>query len=137
MIRGLGVDLMSVKRMEEAVNRFGERLLIRVFTPEEIDYCMGKRFPASHLAGRWAIKEAFFKAMGMGWGQGLRWLDVEWKGIQGGPPQVVLKGETRQRAEERGIHEVWASLSHERGFAVAAVLLSGEKKKRDHAEGQG
>lgn len=128
MIRGLGVDLISVKRMEEAVTRYGERLLNRVFTPGEVEYCMGKAFPIPHLAGRWAIKEAFFKAMGMGWGQGLRWREVEVKGDFGVPPQVILQGITKRRAEDLGISQVWASLSHEKEFAVAAVLLSGKEE---------
>jgi holo-[acyl-carrier protein] synthase len=128
MIRGLGVDLVSVRRMEEAVTRHGGRLLNRVFTPGEIEYCMSKGFPMQHLAGRWAIKEAFFKAMGIGWGQGLRWKEVELAGGMGLLPQVVLRGETKKRAEDRGISEVWASLSHEKEFAVATVLLSGRKE---------
>jgi holo-[acyl-carrier protein] synthase len=125
MIKGLGVDLVSVKRMEEVVARHGERLLQRVFTPQELQYCMRKRFPIPHLASRWAIKEAFFKAMGMGWGQGLRWREVELKGGVDLPPQVVLQGGTKKKAEEMGISQVWASLSHEKEFAVSTVLLAG------------
>jgi holo-[acyl-carrier protein] synthase len=128
MIRGLGVDLVSVKRMEEAVARHGEKLLNRVFTPREIEYCMSKGFPAQHLAGRWAIKEAFFKAMGIGWGQGLRWKDVGLEGETGAVARVVLRGEMKKRAENGGIRQVWASLSHEKDFAVATVLLSDSKE---------
>jgi holo-[acyl-carrier protein] synthase len=135
MIKGLGVDLVSVRRIEEAVTRHGERLLNRVFTPREVEYCMSKGFPAAHLAGRWAIKEAFFKAMGIGWGQGLRWKDVELEGGKGLLPQVVLRGEMKKRAEDRGISEVWASLSHEKEFAVATVLLSGEGEGGPSSEG--
>jgi len=136
MIKGLGVDIISVKRMEEAVARHGERLLKRVFTPQEVQYCMRKSLPAPHLAGRWAIKEAFFKAMGMGWGQGLRWREVELKGGLDLPPQVILRGRTKKKAEEMGISQVWASLSHEKEFAVAAVVLGG-KGKRDTSSQKG
>ncbi len=124
MIRGLGVDLVSIPRMEAAVARHGERLLNRVFTPHEVEYCLSKGSPAAHLAGRWAIKEAFFKAMGIGWGQGLRWKEVELQGGKGLFPQVVLQGEMKRMAADLGISEVWASLSHEKEFAVATVLLS-------------
>lgn len=127
MIRGLGIDLVSVRRMEEALERHGERLLKRAFTPGEVQYCMGKSFPIPHLAGRWAVKEAFFKAMGIGWGQGLRWREVELKEGLELPPQVILWGETKRKAEEMGISEIWASLSHEREFAVAAVVLAAER----------
>ena len=129
MIRGLGVDLVSVKRMEQAVARHGERLLNRVFTPRELAYCMNQGFPPVHLAGRWAIKEAFFKALGMGWGQGMRWKEVELEGGTGLLPKVVLSGETKRKAEGMGISQVWASLSDEKEFAVATVLLSGAGKK--------
>jgi holo-[acyl-carrier protein] synthase len=134
MIRGLGVDLVSVKRIEEAVARHGERLLNRVFTAREVEYCMSKGFPAAHLAGRWAIKEAFFKAMGIGWGRGLRWKEVELEGGTDLLPQVTLRGEMKKRAEDMGISEVWASLSHEREFAVATVLLSGGGEGRSSSE---
>ena len=135
MIKGLGVDLVSVKRMEQALERFGERLLNRVFTPAEIEYCMKKRYPAPHLAGRWAIKEAFFKAMGWGWGQGLRWQEVGLERISGLRPQVILAGETKRKAEAIGISAVWASLSHEKEFAVATVLLSGKGVGGSSSEG--
>ena len=135
MIRGLGVDLVSIQRMEAAVARHGEKLLNRVFTHREVEYCMSKGFPAAHLAGRWAVKEAFFKAMGIGWGQGLRWKEVELQGGEGLLPQVVLRGEMKKRAADLGISEVWASLSHEKEFAVATVLLSGKGEGGSSSEG--
>lgn len=137
MIRGLGVDLVSVKRMEEAVARYGKRFLNRAFTPQEIAYCMRKKFPFPHLAGRWAVKEALFKAMGIGWGQGLRWQEVELEADGDALPQVVLKGRTKERAEAMGVGQVWASLSHEKEFAVAAVLLAeGREEKGNSLSGQ-
>ena len=126
MIKGLGVDLVSVKRMEGALERFGDRFMNRVFTPAEVEYCMKKRCPAPHFAGRWAIKEAFFKAMGWDWDQGLRWQEVSLERIGGVRPRVVLAGETRRKAEGMGVSAVWASLSHEKEFAVAAVVLTDE-----------
>jgi len=129
VIKGIGVDLVSVKRIETAVQRYGDRLLSRVFTPAEVGYCLGKPHPFPHLAARWAAKEAFFKAMGIGWGQGLRWCEVEVKGDFGFPPQLILQGSTRERAEAFGVSEIWTSLSHEREFAVAAVVLVGNEKR--------
>ena len=64
MILGAGVDIVEIFRMKDAVKRWGEEFLTKIFTPREIKYSNSKKFPYQHLAGRFAAKEAVFKALG-------------------------------------------------------------------------
>jgi holo-[acyl-carrier protein] synthase len=77
MVIGLGTDLIEIARIAQTVDRFGERFLRRVYTPQEIAYCLGKRSSAESLAARFAAKEAAAKALGTGISRGLGWLDLE------------------------------------------------------------
>ena len=73
MILGIGTDLVAVPRVEEVLSRHRQRFLDRVFTPAEQADCLGRARPAMHLAARLAAKEAAMKALGTGWGLGVRW----------------------------------------------------------------
>ncbi len=123
MILGIGTDLSDVKRLSGAIARRGERLVRRVFTPGEIAYCKAARRPAVHFAARFAAKEAVFKALGTGWGKGVRWRDVEVRVEESGRPRIHLKGEAKRRADSLGAGRVWVSLSTERDQAMAVVIL--------------
>ena len=63
---GIGVDLVECARIQHSIDRFGDRFLHRVFTDGEIEYSMSMKFPARHLAARFAAKEAVSKAFGNG-----------------------------------------------------------------------
>ena len=65
MVIGLGTDLIEIARIAQTVDRFGERFLRRVYTPQEIAYCLGKRSSAESLAARFAAKEAAAKALSL------------------------------------------------------------------------
>ena len=76
-IFGIGIDVIEVERIEEAMREFGDRFLDRIFTAEERDYCLNQKRPAIHFAARWAAKEAVSKAFGTGIGELLAWQDME------------------------------------------------------------
>lgn len=115
---GVGVDVVSVDRIERAVARH-PRLLDRVFRPEElVDHD-----PRS-LAVRFAAKEAARKALG-GHLSGVRWRDAYVVGGRGVPPKLVLDGTMSSAAQAVGVTSVHLSLSHERGLAVALVVMEG------------
>ena len=86
-IVGLGMDATEIERIAATVERYGERFLHRVFTPRELEYCMRRKNPAPHLAGRFAAKEAGMKAIGTGHAFGVLWKDLEVI-RHGGPPQL-------------------------------------------------
>ena len=118
----LGVDIVEIGRIREAVSRWGERFLQRVYTQSEIDYCRNR---APQLAARFAAKEATMKALGPGI-DGVGWRDIEIINNQEGAPSVYLRGRARARSDELGLAPLAISLSHSREHAIASVL--GERK---------
>ncbi len=124
MILGLGADLVAIARVEALLSQHGDRFLRRVFTPVEREQCLRRARPAMHLAARLAAKEAAMKALGTGWGLGVRWLDVEVQSRGDTPPNMRLDGAARARADARGVRETLVSLSHDGGYALAVVMAT-------------
>ena len=120
-----GVDLIELDRISQAVTRYGDRFLVRVYTPEEIARYRD-RLP--ELAARFAAKEAVSKALGVGLrhmsAHGIGWQEVEVLPDPLGKPVVHLSGHARQLAEEQGLREWAISLSHGRDYAVAFVVAT-------------
>lgn len=124
MILGLGTDLVAVSRVDAVLARHRERFLERVFTPTELADCLGRARPGRHLAARLAAKEAAMKALGTGWGLGIRWQDVEVQSGGSTAPSLRLQGEAKRRAEARGIRQAFVSLSHDGDYAIAVVVAT-------------
>jgi len=124
MLTGLGVDIIEVVRIKKAMDRWGERFIKRVFTPEEKLYSMRKAFPEQSLAARFAAKEAVMKAIGTGLSGGIAWTDVEIVNNPSGKPEVKLR---RKITHLIGEKKVKISLSHTREFAVAFAVLEEEE----------
>jgi holo-[acyl-carrier protein] synthase len=123
MIVGTGVDIAEVGRIQAAVKRFGDRFLQRVFTPDEVSYCMGKPNSAERLAARFAAKEAGMKAIGTGLRYGITWQDVEVVRMPGQRPMVQFHGKAAEFAARLGCKRTHLSLSHTREQAIAYVIL--------------
>ncbi|TDA67032.1 MAG: holo-ACP synthase [Clostridia bacterium] len=127
MVKGIGVDVVEIGRVAAAWRRRPGRFAARVFGPQELEYCLARKHPASSLAARFAAKEAVMKALGLGLGR-CRWQDIEISMASGRGPEVVLRGAARERAENQGITRVVVSLSHSREQAVALAVAEGEVK---------
>lgn len=125
MIRGIGVDIVKVDRIEKAVERWGYRFLKRIFTPAEIERCQKRARPAQCLALRFAAKEAFAKALGLGMREGLRWRDIEVVHDNFGKPDLLLHNQAQRLLEAVEASRTWLSLSDERESALAVVVLEG------------
>jgi holo-[acyl-carrier protein] synthase len=123
MIVGTGVDIVETPRIEEVLERHGERFVKRLFTSAEIAYCEGFKNRGERYAARFAAKEAAFKALGTGWGEGVRWLDVEVTHQPSGKPELVLSGRARQLAHAMGVTHMAVSISHSDRYVVAQVIL--------------
>lgn len=125
MIYGVGVDLVQVDRIAQAIARYGERFLERVYTSREIAYCQGRgRRGVWQFAQRFAAKEAFSKALGVGLrAGGIRWRDVEVLPNAMGKPEVHVTGRAEEFCQNAGIRNIQLSLSDEASYAVAVVLL--------------
>jgi holo-[acyl-carrier protein] synthase len=124
-IEAVGIDLADVPRVKKAIERFGDRFLSRVFTPWEIQYCLGKIKPELSFAGRFAVKEAVFKAIGTGFSEGVKWTSVEVVNDKRGHPDVRLGQAIRKHI---GNKRIIITLSHTREYAVACAILVSEEK---------
>lgn len=122
-VLGIGVDLVENARIQHSLDRFGDRFLQRVFTQGEIEYSQSMKFPARHLAARFAAKEAVSKAFGTGIGKAMGWKDIEVHRKPSGEPFVVLEGGAKKLAEERRVAAVWITLSHTEHHAMAMIVL--------------
>ena len=123
MIIGTGVDIAEVPRIRQALARYGERFLNRVFTAEEARYCNGKPNAAERLAARFAAKEAGMKAIGTGLRGGITWKDMEVIRRPGQRPELHYHGKAAEIAAALGCKRVHLSLSHTAEQAIAHVIL--------------
>jgi holo-[acyl-carrier protein] synthase len=120
---GIGIDIVECARIENSIERFGDRFLKRIFTEGEIAYSQSMKFPARHFAARFAAKEALSKAFGTGIGKSMGWRDLDVRKRESGEPFAVLSGGAKQMAQERGITKVWISLSHTEQSGSATIVL--------------
>jgi holo-[acyl-carrier protein] synthase len=123
-IIGLGMDATDIERIAASVDRYGERFLNRVFTEGELEYCMRRRYPAPHLAGRFAAKEAGMKAIGTGHAFGVLWRDLEVV-RHGGPPQLQFHNAAARHFERLGASRALLTITHTDTLALAHVILIG------------
>jgi len=124
MIYGIGVDLVKVARIEAVLARFGDRFLERVFTEREITYCRDKPGAAAGFALRFAAKEAFSKALGVGLRKsGIRWREVEVIPNPLGKPELSVSGRAAALCAEAGVTGMHLSLTDEDRRALAVVIL--------------
>ena len=113
-----GVDIVEVGRVQQVLERWGQRFLDRIFTEGEQAYCAGR---APNLAARFAAKEATMKALGTG-ARGVGWKDIEVVRQKSGAPSLRLTGRALQRFQSLGLSHLALSLSHSRDNAVAMVV---------------
>ncbi|HSB32171.1 MAG TPA: holo-ACP synthase [Candidatus Sulfobium mesophilum] len=121
MIYGIGVDIVEIDRIRDAVDRWGERFLRRVFTEHEIAYSYKKKGPYLPLSVRFAAKEAFIKAISAEIHLALN--EIEVINREGGQPFIEVKGRLKTFFEERSIRRVHLSMSHERKYGMACVVV--------------
>jgi holo-[acyl-carrier protein] synthase len=124
-IIGLGLDATDIGRIADTIERYGDRFVRRLFTEGEVAYCMRRRTPAIHFAGRFAAKEAAMKALGTGHSHGVLWRDVEVV-RRGGPPQLRLHGGAGRRFAAIGGHSSLLTITHSDELAMAQVLILSE-----------
>lgn len=123
MIVGSGIDIAEVPRIRQAIERFGDRFLRRIFTEGEIRYCDSKANRVERYAARFAAKEAAMKALGTGWNHGVRWRDCEVARMPGGRPTMKFHGRAAEFAAKLGAKNTAISLSHTAEQAIAQVIL--------------
>src|SRR3954464_13295496 len=123
MIVGTGIDIAEVPRIGDAIDQFGERFLLRIFTEEEREYCDSKANRTERYAARFAAKEASMKALGTGWNHGVRWRDIEVHRQPGQRPTLEFHGKAGEFATNMGVTNIALSLTHTAEEAMAQVIL--------------
>lgn len=121
-MQSVGVDIIEISRIRGALSRWGERFLLRVYTPAEIVFCRGR---VPELAVRFAGKEAVAKALGTGM-RGVAWREIEILPDELGKPTVMLHGRARLRAVGLNLNDFAISLSHSNDFGIAFVVAGKE-----------
>jgi len=124
-ILGTGIDLVENARIAASIEKFGDRFLHRVFTEGEIAYCAPFPNPVPHYAARFAAKEAVSKAFGTGIGKPLGWRDIEVTRDEHGAPHILLHGGGKTLAEQRGVRQIFVSLTHTDKHAAASATITG------------
>lgn len=117
MVKGIGVDIIEIDRIEKAMNKT-DRFLTRLFTERERAYFMTKNMKAESVAGNFAAKEAVVKALGTGL-RGFQWTDIEILRDELGKPVVYLHNGADQTAKDLGVSQIMLSISHCKTYAVA------------------
>ncbi len=121
-ILGIGADIVECLRIGRMIEQHGELFLTRIFTEREVLYCRERKRSVEHFAGRWAAKEAVFKALGIGWRRGLSFTDVEVRNEAGGRPRVHLCGAAKEAAQTQRVGDIMLSIAHCRAYATAYAL---------------
>ncbi len=119
-VYAVGIDIVEIPRIQDLINRYGEKFLRRVFTDTEIRYCTAKARSANSYSARFAAKEAVFKTTGLGMDKGMKWRDVEIVNDAHGKPAIRLSGVASQLLVNKLIH---LSLSHTDTLAIAMVVV--------------
>ena len=125
MIVGIGTDIVSIERIAGVLERHGERFVNRVLTPPERARFARTKLKASHLAKRWAAKEAFAKAIGTGIHAPFTWQSITVTRDPRGAPGIEPSPEMATHLRGLGVRRSLLTLTDDAGVAVAFVVLEG------------
>jgi len=123
MIVGIGVDIAETERFEKIWARFDGRIAQRILTRNELIEFERRNKPASYLATRFAAKEAAAKALGTGFGCGVGYKNIEINNDKNGKPSLKFLNTALQMADQKKVENVFVSLSDEKHYVVAMVIL--------------
>jgi len=122
LIIGCGIDLVKIERIEKIIKRWGNNFSSRIFTSLEQKYCEKKGNKYHSYAGKFAAKEAFLKALGLGL-RGVNWKDIEVLNNKLGQPVIKLTGKLKEITFEKDIDRYFLTISHTKEYAIAQVIL--------------
>lgn len=126
MIHGVGIDLVENERIENIIRKWGDKFLERVFCDDEVAYCAKHTQSSLHYAARFAAKESFLKALGIGLGMGVKLKDIEVSRNTYGQPLIVAHGEALNQIKKNKIKKINLSLTHTKKYAAAFLVMEKE-----------
>lgn len=121
MIMGVGVDIIEIDRIQDSVDKYGDRFLDKIYTKSELKYCLSKSSKYQHLAARFAAKEAVYKALTTGWHEVATWQDIEISNEPNGMPLVTLKGKLKSYLSTDKSLKI--SISHSRDYVICMAIV--------------
>ncbi len=124
----LGTDICEISRIKTAIDKYNEKFLNKIFTPDELEYCLNKsKNKFESLSARFATKEAVAKALGwglngLGWQDGVDWKEIELKRNEIGNLSLNLTGKAKTIEQEKNINNWAVSIAHSRNDAISTVI---------------
>jgi holo-[acyl-carrier protein] synthase len=123
MIKGIGIDSVQLARIARVYAEYGGKFLTRILTDAEREYVARWADPVPRIAGRFAAKEACMKALGTGWGGGVRWRDIEVTRGPAGAPVAHLTGRAAEHLARLGGSHVHCTITHTDDHAMAIIII--------------
>jgi len=121
MVIGIGIDIIEIERIKSSIDRFGDSFLNKIYTKNELDYCLAKHNKYQHLAARFAAKEAIYKALATGWEKAATWKSMEITNEPNGLPVVAFFGKLKEFfADDKDIK---ISLSHSDNYVTCVAII--------------
>ncbi len=121
MVIGIGIDIIEIERIKKSVDEYGDRYLQKVYTPDELKYCLAKKNKYQHLAARFAAKEAIYKAISSNWNSEMSWQDMEIINAPNGMPEVKFKGNLEKFLSNEKSLKI--SMSHSRDYVACVAIV--------------
>ena len=122
-IFGIGIDIVQIDRMALSIDKYGDKFVNKILHENEIEKYYALKNKERYLAKRFAAKEAFAKALGTGIVEGVTLPRIEVINDKLGKPEIVLHDITKQKISSLGINSIFLSISDEKNYAVAQVVL--------------
>lgn len=121
MIIGIGIDIIEIDRIKNSVDKFGDSFLNKIYTQNELDYCLAKHNKYQHLAARFAAKEAIYKALASGWEKEASWKSIEITNEPNGLPVVTFFGKLKKYLSDD--KDIKISLSHSENYVTGVAII--------------
>jgi len=121
MVIGIGIDIIEIERIKRSVDTYGDSFLNKIFTQNELDYCLSKHNKYQHLAARFAAKEAIYKAMASSWEKDTTWKSIEITNESNGLPVVKLFGKLNEFISDD--KDIKVSLSHSDNYVACVAII--------------
>jgi len=121
MVIGIGIDIIEIERIKKSIDTYGDSFLNKIYTKNELDYCLAKHNKYQHLAARFAAKEAIYKALATGWEKDASWKSMEITNESNGLPVVTFFGKLKEFLSDD--KDIKISLSHSDNYVTCVAII--------------
>jgi len=125
MVLGIGIDIIEIERIKESIDKYGDSFLNKIYTQNELDYCLSKFNKYQHLAARFAAKEAIYKALATSWEKDATWKSIEITNEPNGLPVAKFFGRLKDFLSDD--KDIKISLSHSEHYVTGVAIIFTKK----------